>query len=111
MGTSDEWEVQLVQLSKTRADLARALELERTGVGDPKKYKLSHKTQHGDGSCGKQGKESINDLDDDEDGLCDVASVVPLMGSNNEFIRHSAKKILTAFAEYLLLKDQVGSCL
>lgn len=36
---------------------------------------------------------------------------VPLMGSNNEFIRHSAKKILSAFAEYLLLEDQVGSCL
>ena len=36
---------------------------------------------------------------------------VPLMGSNNEFIRHSAKKILSAFAEYLLLEDQVASCL
>lgn len=109
MDTSAEWEEQLVQLNHIYACLASANKLERTGVslGDAKR---SRPLDRVDDSLGEHlGVNTIVYSDVLHNIFANVPNLVCLIEAENEFVRHSVKKILIAISDHLILKAQEPS--
>ncbi|KAG0592750.1 hypothetical protein KC19_1G278000 [Ceratodon purpureus] len=109
VNASDGWQEQLVQLNKIYACLATANELERTGVGvaDSKRSRLR---DHVDDSLGEHlGVRKPVSSGVLHGILQNGSNLVSLMEAENEFVRHSVKKILVALSDHLILKSQMSS--